>query len=162
MKKIFENLFQFVTDRSNQANTAEGLDQNQKTLRLHSSNVTSQVLQKLRVEILQRTKLPLNWDGHDGVPVAKNTAEYAIQLAAKVMNQNSPFPSIGAGSGGQLYMEWCDNIIEIQLRVWSPEEVDTYRLDLETEEEQWIENVKDFTQVSIWISELTEFVPECK
>ena len=162
MKVIFENLFQFVTGRSNQANTFEGLDHKQETLGLQSSNVTSQVLQKLRVEILQRTKLPLNWDGHRGIPVAKNTAEYAIQLAAKVMNQNSPFPSIGAGSGGQLFMEWYDNKIEIELGVWSPDKVDASRFNLETEEEQWIENVNDFTLVSKWISELTEFVPECK
>ena len=160
MKKIIENLFHFATGRSNQANTSEGLDHKQETLGLQSSKITSQVLQNLRDEILQRTKLPLNWDGHDGVPVEKSTAEYAIQLAAKVMDQNSPFPSIGAGSVGKLYMEWNYNKIEIQLGVSSPDEVSVYRLNLETKEEQWIENVKDFDQLSKWISELTEFVPE--
>ena len=59
-------------------------------------------------------------------------------------------------------MEWYDNKIEIELGVWSPDKVDASRFNLETEEEQWIENVSDFTLVSKWISELTEFVPECK
>ena len=97
MKKLIVKLFQSVTSLSNQANTAEGLDHKQETLGLHSSKVTLRVLQKLREEIIQCTKLPFAWDGHRGIPVTKNTAEYAIQLAAKVMDQNSPFSEYWCG-----------------------------------------------------------------
>ena len=107
-------------------------------------------------EIMERTKLKEGWDGHDGIPVSNETAELAIRVVATVMNQSSPFPSVGAGSGGSIFMEWGQNDYEIRVEIDDSQEVHISRLNLKSEEDdEYYENIQNYFLLARWINNLT-------
>ena len=113
------------------------------------------LIQNLTKEILKRTKLKHGWDGHDGIPVSMATAKSAIQVVAAVLSQNSPLPSIGAGSGGSIFMEWEQNGYEIGAEIDCSCKVHISRTNLETGEDQFYEDIQNYFLLTSWIEEMT-------
>ena len=121
------------------------------------STVVNEKFLPIASEIMERTKLTEGWDGHDGIPVSNETAELAIRVVATIMNQSTPFPSVGAGSGGSIFMEWGQNDYEIRVEIDDSQEVHISRLNLKSwEDEEFYENVQNYYLLASWIKNLTE------
>ena len=121
------------------------------------STVANEKILPIVSAIMERTKLSEGWDGHDGIPVSNETAELAIRVVATIMNQSSPLPSVGAGSGGSIFMEWVQNDYEILVEIDDSQEVHISRLNLKSgEDDEFYENVQNYYLLKSWINILTE------
>ena len=121
----------------------------------NSVDNTSPVIQSLNNKILERTKLPKGWDDIRGEPVAVETAEFAIGILQKIVNPNSLLPSIGAGSGGSIFLQWTKNEYEVEIEIDGLNRVHASRLNLRIDSKEYFEDVKKYNLLTDWIDELT-------
>tara|TARA_R110000850_G_scaffold269752_1_gene402195 strand:- start:73 stop:576 length:504 start_codon:yes stop_codon:yes gene_type:complete len=100
------------------------------------------------------TKLPIGWDGYNGVPVSFRNACYAAQLIEKIFVDGVSTPSIVPGSDGTLQLEWHELGYDIEVDIRGPLKVFCYRQDIRTGDEDEVEITDDFTILSRWIDDL--------
>lgn len=110
------------------------------------------------VERLQELiRLPLGWDGYDGIPVSFANAFFAFQVLESTCRSGTPPPSIVPGSGGDLQIEWHLGRGEIELYVRAPNDVHAWRRSAgESSVEEELPLSTDFSQAARWLQELTE------
>ena len=119
-----------------------------------SENEFSFEIQTKSNEILERTKLPNGWDDIRGVPVSLETAEYAVEVLQQIVKHDSLLPSIGAGSGGSIFLGWTKDEYEVEIEVDSLKRVHASRLNLKNDTEEYYEDLKKFDLLTDWIDEL--------
>lgn len=98
--------------------------------------------------------LSKGWDGYVGLPVSFSTAQFAAQMIERLCVPGVPAPSIVPGSDGSLQVEWHVGGFDIELDVTAPLEVEAYRMNRQTGEEDELEVESDFAQIAQWISEI--------
>jgi hypothetical protein len=97
------------------------------------------------------------WDGYCAPPVSFSNASFA----ASVLGSACPFgalpPQIVPGSNGDLQIEWHSGLIDIELHIRAPYNVEAWRLSPSTGDDgEAIALTADFTIVARWLEELSE------
>lgn len=100
--------------------------------------------------------LSRGWDGYAGVPVSFSTAQFAAQMIERLCVPDVPTPSIVPGSDGSLQVEWHVGGFHIELDVTAPLEVEAYRMNQLTGEEDELDVESDFTQIAQWVSDVAD------
>jgi len=123
----------------------------QRNLVVHDDSAWSA---QLREKLNALTALPIGWDGYHGVPVSFDCARFAVRILDAICDGAVPAPSLVPGSDGTLQIEWHCCGFDVELDVLDVGQVDAYRLNRGTGEEEEIELGVDFTQISTWIEDM--------
>nr|WP_297472433.1 hypothetical protein [Ferrovum sp.] len=107
-----------------------------------------------RLEELVR--LPEGWDGYTGFPVSLSNAIFAFRVLESICLPETPPPQIVPGSSGDLQIEWHTHHGDIELWIRGPNNVHAWRSVDSEDGEKELCLTTDFSDVSRWISELTE------
>ncbi len=114
----------------------------------------SELVNSIRDDIFSLTKLPENWDGHDGIPVKSENAIFALKIVKEIIQYNIPKPSVVPGSDGSLQLEWHLNGFDIEIDIVEPTIVIAERIDLVLNREFEISILDDFSILTDWIMDL--------
>ena len=130
------------------------IEQNSESL------VTSTTLiNRVKDEIIQLTKLPQGWDGYHGVPLELKTAEFAQSLADKYLVKPLPKPVIIPGCDSSVQFAWHNCGSDIELSIYSPKECYGWRLYKSSNEEEisfdGTNGEKFNSRISKWLEELS-------
>lgn len=122
--------------------------------RVRVPNHNSRWMKELASRFDEVVGLDTGWDGYSAVPVSFSIAQFAAQMVERLCIPNVPAPSLVPGSDGSLQVEWHVAGFDIELDVSAPLEVEAYRRNHDTGEEDEINIESDFTQIAHWISEV--------
>ena len=114
--------------------------------------ILSELVNSIGNDIICLTELPDGWDGHDGIPVKVELANFALRIINEIVCYNMPIPSVVPGSDGTLQIEWHMNGFDIEIDILEPNKFIAERLDLDGNNEPEITD--DFSKLSEWIMEL--------
>jgi hypothetical protein len=102
-------------------------------------------------------RLERGWDGYRGAPVSFEIAHFAVRMLEVACGLETPIPQIVPGSQGDLQIEWHTERGDIELDVLAPNSVFAWRRTASTGPDgEEIQLTNDFSQVAVWIKELTE------
>ena len=88
--------------------------------------------------------LRMGWDGHQGLPLDRDTMEFAVTIIAGLMRPSVPIPSIVPLSYGGLQIEWHRNGWDVEIEFIAPYEVEVYEKDVRTGEDKVFPLTRDF------------------
>ena len=71
------------------------------------------------------------WDGHNGRPVNRDTAEFAATVIASIMLPTVPMPSIMPLSYGGIQVEWHRNRWDVEIEISEPYHINVYTRNID-------------------------------
>lgn len=102
------------------------------------------------------TSLPHGWDGYAGKPVSFSCAQFTAVLIERLFISSLDAPQLVPVYDGSVRLEWHQNQYDIEIDIDGPYDVQAYRHDLRTGDEEEIKVETDFTALAEWIKELSE------
>lgn len=111
-------------------------------------------VEELRDKLGELVKLPLNWDGYDGLPVSFDVAYFSVAVLNHLYRDGIPCPDIVPGSDGSMQIEWHLGGYDIELHVLGIYEIDAWRKNRATGAQDEVEISNDLTLVAGWMRDL--------
>lgn len=101
------------------------------------------------------TALPIGWDGYAGRPVSFACAQFAAALIERLYISSLDAPQLVPVADGSLRLEWHQNQFDVEIDIDAPYEIQAYRRNLVTGQEEEIEVETDFSALADWVNELS-------
>jgi hypothetical protein len=101
-------------------------------------------------------QLPQGWDGHNGRPVSRSTASYAMHVIAKLVGPGVPAPSIVAGSYGGLQIEWHRKGWDIEFEIIAPNNIFALARNVATGEEEETKVETDLNALQQFVARIAD------
>jgi len=111
-------------------------------------------MRELHTRFEEVTSLSRNWDGYRGKAVSFRVASFAASLLERLCNEDVPAPSLVPGSDGSLQIEWHRSGYDVEIDIRAPLDVECYRNNIHTREEDELQLTTDFTSLQSWIADL--------
>lgn len=67
--------------------------------------------------------LDIGWDGHNGQPVSRDIAGFAIEFLLQTMTTDGPPPQLVPLSYGGVQLEWHEKEIDLEIEVEAPNRI---------------------------------------
>lgn len=111
----------------------------------------------VRRKLKELVELQDGWDGHGGVAVKPEIAQFALQLLIETMPENVAGPQLVPMSYGGLQLEWYENDIELEIEIEAPNRISMLCENIKTGDEIETEMSTDFSQLTHCLQSLVGF-----
>ena len=88
-------------------------------------------LEKLR----KIAELPQGWDSYGSNPIDPSCIQKAIEVLPKLVNENTPIPSVVPCSDGAVQVEWHTRGMDVEIEFTPDGRIEAFVKDLRTGEE---------------------------
>lgn len=110
---------------------------------------------KKRLETL--IKLPIGWDGYQGMNVSFQNANFALRVLEVICGVETRTPQIVPGPNGDLQIEWHTLQGDLEIHVLAPNNVHAWRaMAGGNPDGEELVLKSDFAVVARWVKEITE------
>jgi hypothetical protein len=109
---------------------------------------------KINDRLQELIRLPIGWDGYNGIPVSFQHATFAMSLLQHLYYEGLPLPHIVPGNDGSLQIEWHRNNFDIEIDVMGPYDVFAVLYNCNDDSSRDIHLEKEFSELRVWVEKV--------